>query len=105
MGFKDQGETGNFCPFLKGDCKEKDCMLYIRVRGKRPQEEIETDLWGCSLAYIPLLQIETSQTVRGVQGAVESFRNETLKQNEETRELLEKQPDDAQFRITDGEPK
>ena len=67
------------CPWDK-KCEEiKDnalhrCALFIKMRGITPQGD-EVDEHRCSFQWLPLLQLETSQGMRGVASAVESTRN------------------------------
>ena len=81
------------CP-LGSECEEiKDnkihrCMWYTAVRGTNPNTGEEVDEWNCAIAWGPILQIETSQTQRGVSTALESFRNETVKGQKEFNQLM-----------------
>ena len=67
------------CPF-NSTCEEiKDnavhrCRLYVQIKGTDSQGN-EHDNWNCSIAWLPILQIETSQTNRAIGSAVESARN------------------------------
>jgi len=58
------------------------CPWYVMIRGKNPQSEEEIDEWRCAIAWMPMLTIENSQQQRQTGAAVESFRNETVKQND-----------------------
>ena len=81
------------CP-LGSECEEiKDnkihrCMWYTAVRGTNPNTGEDVDEWNCAIAWGPILQIETSQTQRGVSSALESFRNETVKGQKEFNQLM-----------------
>lgn len=81
------------CP-LGSECEEiKDnklhrCMWYTKVVGIDPNTGDKVDDWQCAIAWMPTLQIETSQTQRGVSGALESFRNETVKGQKEFNQLM-----------------
>ena len=81
------------CP-LGSECEEiKDnkihrCMWYTAVRGTNPNTGEDVDEWNCAIAWGPILQIETSQTQRGVSTALESFRNETVKGQKEFNQLM-----------------
>ena len=75
------------CP-LSAKCEEiKDnklhrCNWFIKLAGVTPQGE-QVDEHRCSMAWLPLLQLETSQGMRGVASAVESTRNvQNLRQQE-----------------------
>ena len=85
----------NICPLYKEPCKELDCAWFIQLRGAHPQTGAEIDEWGCAIAWMPILQIETSQQARQTGAAVESFRNEMVEANAlslqiETLKRLEK---------------
>jgi hypothetical protein len=67
------------CP-LGHTCNE--CHWHIRLRGQNPQTGGEIDQDGCAIAWIPILLIENSQQQRQTAGAVESFRNEMIKGND-----------------------
>lgn len=73
-----QLKPGKFCPLIKGDCVELDCVLFVQLRGTNPQTGQEVDEWLCSLAAMPMLTIENSQQQRQTAAAVESFRNEVV---------------------------
>ncbi len=63
-------------------------MWYTKVIGKDPQTEEILDEWNCAIVWMPHMQIETSQTQRGVSSALESFRNETVKGQKEFNQLM-----------------
>lgn len=81
-------EPGNFCPLIKEDCKGIACSWYMNVRGTNPQTGAELDDWGCSVVWMPLLMIENSNMQRMTGAAVESFRNEMVKANESSQQVL-----------------
>lgn len=56
--------------------------------GTNPNTGKEVDEWGCAIAWMPILMIENSQQQRQTGAAVESFRNEMVKANAQTTELL-----------------
>ena len=82
-------EPKNNCP-LDGfkPCRELDCAWFLKVVGKHPQTGADVDDWGCAMAWMPILAIENSQQQRQTGAAVESFRNEMVKANEQTAVLL-----------------
>ena len=90
---KKELEVVHTCP-LGSECEEiKDnkihrCMWYTAVRGTNPNTGEEVDEWSCAISWLPTLQIETSQTQRGVSSALESFRNETVKGQKEFNQLM-----------------
>ena len=77
------------CP-LNGfePCKKLDCAWFLKIRGANPNTGEEVDEWGCSMAWLPVLMIENSQQQRQTGAAVESFRNEMVKANETSQQVL-----------------
>ena len=77
------------CP-LNGfePCKQLDCAWFLKIRGANPNTGEEVDEWGCSMAWLPVLMIENSQQQRQTGAAVESFRNEMVKANEVSQQVL-----------------
>lgn len=69
--------TKKKCPQtgFKRACLEHGCEWYIHVLGKHPQTGNPIDHYGCAIAWIPVLIIESSQETRQAAAAVESFRN------------------------------
>lgn len=63
---------------ISGETVKRLCHWYIHVLGMDPQTGQELDKWLCAIAAGPLLQIENSNMLRGVQESVESLRNEGL---------------------------
>jgi hypothetical protein len=61
------------------------CPLWSCLRGTNPQTGEEIDRWDCSLAHLPMLLVETSQQVRQVGAATESFRNEVVRRSDAVR--------------------
>jgi hypothetical protein len=78
---------GNFCPLLQKECIGLECAWIVQVRGMNPNTGEEVDEWKCAVAWMPMLQIETSQQSRQTGAAVESFRNEVVKANEINQQL------------------
>ena len=77
------------CP-LNGfePCKELDCAWFLKIRGTNPNTGAEVDEHGCAMAWMPMLLIENSQQQRQTGAAVESFRNEMVKANETSQQVL-----------------
>lgn len=74
----------NTCP-LGAKCEEikrgkmHRCRAYIKISGTDPQGK-QVDEFRCSLLeWQPILLLEIASIMRGNQAAVESFRNETVK--------------------------
>jgi hypothetical protein len=79
----------NGCPLNSFEpCKQLDCSWFIQVRGTNPNTGKEVDEWACSIAWMPMLMIENSQQQRKTGAAVESFRNEMVKANEVSTNVL-----------------
>tara|TARA_R100000781_G_scaffold2220_2_gene3639 strand:+ start:1953 stop:2198 length:246 start_codon:yes stop_codon:yes gene_type:complete len=72
----------DFCPLIKKKCKQYDCKFYIQVLGKNPNTGQEINQWDCAVSWLPMLLIEGSQQTRQAGSAIESFRNEMVKANE-----------------------
>lgn len=76
------------CGFTRKPCMEHDCVQYILIQGKNPQTGADVNEWGCAIAWMPILQIESSQQMRQAGAAVESFRNEMVTGNQEFLGML-----------------
>lgn len=87
FNFMKKNESGNFCPLIRKDCVEHKCSWYMHVRGMNPNTGEDIDHWACAVSWMPTLTIENSQQQRQTGAAVESFRNEVVKANEENRQL------------------
>lgn len=82
-------EPKNNCPLDNfNPCRELNCAWFLKIRGQNPNTGEDIDDWGCSMAWIPLLTIENSQMQRQTGAAVESFRNEMVKANEVSQQVL-----------------
>jgi len=84
----DKKKQAKLCPLIKKPCIEHECMWYLNVRGTHPQTGQEVDGWDCSMIWQPVLMIENSAQQRSTGAAVESFRNEMVKANETSTQLL-----------------
>jgi hypothetical protein len=82
-------ETKSNCPLNSfNPCKQLECAWFIQIRGKNPNTGEDVDEWGCAQAWLPVLMIENSQQQRSTGAAVESFRNEMVKANENSQNVL-----------------
>jgi hypothetical protein len=82
-------ESKNQCPLNNFDpCKQLDCAWFLKIAGKNPNTGQDIDEWGCSMSWLPILMIENSQQQRQTGAAVESFRNEMVKNNEVSQKVL-----------------
>lgn len=81
------------CP-LGAKCEEvKDgalhrCAWFIQLAGQNPQTGEQMDERGCAMSWMPILLVENSQQQRHTGAAVESFRNEMVKSNEVSQQIL-----------------
>jgi len=69
-------------------CRQLDCAWFMKVRGNNPNTGEEIDDYGCAIAWMPVLMIENSQQQRQTGAAVESFRNEMVKANDVSQQVL-----------------
>jgi len=80
-------EQGKYCPLIKKDCIGLQCSWFTQIRGMNPNTGEPVDEWGCAITWLPMLTIENSQQQRHTSAAVESFRNEVVKGNQENQQL------------------
>ena len=64
------------------------CAWFTQIRGTNPNTGKDVDEWGCAISWMPILMIENSQQQRHTGAAVESFRNEMVKANESSQQIL-----------------
>lgn len=64
-------------------CAQLDCTMFIHIRGLHPQTGEQIDEYDCCFNWLPVLLIENSQQTRQAGAAIESFRNEMVKMNEQ----------------------
>jgi len=85
------------CPLMGTECIEdgsiKDgelvkCRFWVHVQGTNPQTGETVSNGDCAFCWTPMLLIENSQQQRQTGAAVESFRNEMVKANESSQQLL-----------------
>ena len=65
------------------------CAWYTEVEGTNPQSEEVIKEWRCAMSWMPMMMIENAQTNRGQTAALESFRNETVKGQQEYLKLVQ----------------
>jgi len=77
------------CP-LNGfePCKQLDCAWFVQMRGTDPNSGKEVDEYSCGIAWIPMLLVENAMQSRQSGAAIESFRNEMVKANDASQNLL-----------------
>lgn len=71
------------CPFWQKPMCDvcHKCPFWMHLRGTNRNTGEEIDDWGCALGMTPALLIENTQMARETGSAVESFRNEMVRQN------------------------
>lgn len=84
-----QIKAKNNCPLNNFEpCKELDCGWFTQVRGNNPNTGEEIDHWGCAVVWMPIMILENSQQQRQTGAAVESFRNEIVRSNQQNQQIL-----------------
>jgi hypothetical protein len=83
-------DKGMICPLHRVDMSKvcHTCPLWVMVRGKHPQTNADVDGWNCALAWMPVLLIDNSQQQRSTGAAIESFRNEVVKESQTSNQNL-----------------
>jgi len=83
-----QIKSGTFCPLIKKDCVETKCAWFTRIQGYDTNTGNQVDEWQCAISLMPMLLVENSGQQRQTGAAVESFRNEMVKANDQTAKVL-----------------
>lgn len=83
-----QIEPSHYCPLVQKDCLKLGCAWFTQVRGKNPNTGADIDEWACAITWLPVLLVENSQQQRSTGAAIESFRNEMVKTNEQAQKVL-----------------
>lgn len=82
-------EVESNCPVNNFEpCKQMKCAWFMKVMGTNPNTGKDIEEWGCAIAWLPVMLIENSQQQRQTGAAVESFRNEMVKANETSHQVL-----------------
>lgn len=81
-------KNGTFCPLIKKDCVGLTCAWYTRVQGYDVNSGNQVDSYECAISWLPMLLIENSSQQRQTGAAVESFRNEMVKNNKISQRVL-----------------
>ena len=69
-------------------CRQMDCAWFMKVAGQNPNTGEDIEDWGCAITWFPVMMIENSHQQRQTGAAVESFRNEMVKANEASHQIL-----------------
>ena len=64
------------------------CPWYVQIHGVDANTGQENCTWGCAIAWMPTLMINTANESRKGAAATESFRNEMVKQGTQTQQAL-----------------
>ena len=64
------------------------CRFWVTVQGMNPQSGETMNHKDCAMAWMPILMIENSKVNRETGSAVESFRNEMVRNNELNTQVL-----------------
>lgn len=77
------------CP-LNGfePCKQMDCGWFMKISGTHPNTGEPIEDWNCAVSWIPIMLIENGRQQHSTASAVESFRNEMVKANEVSQQIL-----------------
>jgi len=85
-------EAKILCPLMGSECIEDGairdgelvkCRFWVHVQGKNPQTGETVSNGDCAFCWTPVLLIENSKVGRETGAAIESFRNEMLRSNEQ----------------------
>lgn len=83
-----QLKSGDFCPLIKKNCIELKCAWFSRIQGYDMNTGEQVDEYQCAVTLMPMLLVENSGQQRRTGAAVESFRNEMVKANEQSQKIL-----------------
>lgn len=78
----------NWCPLIKKECVGLKCSWFMKIEGYDINTGNRVDEWNCSIALLPMLLVENSGMQRQTGAAVESFRNEMVKANDNSLKLI-----------------
>lgn len=73
--------TGTKCPVMGGKpCMQFECKWWMSIKGPHPQTGEPVEEWNCAVVYQVVAGLEAAQQARQTGAAVESFRNEMVRQ-------------------------
>ena len=78
---------GSECETAENNCIKR-CAWYIKLRGNDPQTGKEIDQWKCTMAWLPILQIESNGISMATTASVESLRNETIERQDQALKVV-----------------
>jgi hypothetical protein len=76
-------QTGVFNAACRDIVMKCRCPKLVNIKGVNPNTGAEIDEWGCTDSYQSILTIDNTNQVRQTGAAIESFRNEMAKAQEE----------------------
>lgn len=105
-----------FCPLMKGTCcdgfvkgmpvsdegEQTKCAFFITLVGKDPQSEESINDPGCSIAFMPVIQLEGNQHTRQVAASADKVATEVRHGHASFIGAL---TDDARERLIKNAPK
>ena len=80
-------KSDKWCPLIQKSCKEHKCSWYTHIQGNNPQTGEAVDKFACAVEWVPMLLVENSMRQVSTSAAVESFRNEVVKANNQNQQL------------------
>jgi hypothetical protein len=75
--------VNDFCPLIQASCKQLGCSWFQHVQGMHPQTGEQIDEWRCAMAWLPMLLVENSRQTSQAGAAIESFRNEVVRRQDD----------------------
>jgi len=77
------------CPLNNFEpCRQMECGWFMKVAGTHPNTGETLEDWGCAVTWIPVMLIENGRQQHSTASAVESFRNEMVKSNQMSQDIL-----------------
>lgn len=99
------GPKDRFCPY-NGKSMARvchTCPKWVQVKGQHPQnEKEEIDRWDCADAWVPIMLTQLIRSQNGIQQAVESRGNDTIKMVAEGIMRQERQHSEAMGSVSDA---
>jgi hypothetical protein len=71
-----------FAKTCKAIVTKHTCPKWVHLIGKDPQTGAEQNAWGCVDSFLPKLLLENAQQARQAGAAIESFRNEVVRERQ-----------------------
>lgn len=69
----------DFCPLIKDPCRQLGCNWFIKLRGLDPNTGEEIDDYRCTMAFLPLMMLETASQTRQVGASIDKLRSDVDK--------------------------